>query len=451
MDQNLSGSRPHFRPQKRSINPYRVIILLALIMGGIWILMSIDRGEVQPLFQPTPTPTRTANSYIMEGEAQFFAGALGGAIEAYQQAVVVEPNNSHAWAELARIQTYSSSLLSTDEDRYNRLTEARASIDQATAIDPDNAEVQAVRSLVLDWYAANLLVPADESQSALNDAEAAAIRALQLDNENALALAFLAEILVDQQKWGQAEETIKQAVAIDGESMDVQRVYGYVLESLGQYRLAIEKYREAVNLNPNLTFLYIFIGRNFRSLEVHNRALEEFERAAQLNEQLGVQDPVPFVEIAKTYSRDGEFFAAALNAEKAIRINPYNANTYGQLGIIYTKARNFEGAQPVLKCAVRGCTPEENQVAQELLGDGVAVSGLPLTSGTVAFYYAQYASVLAALSRPGQNFCPEALEVLVDVRAAYPEDPTFNQIIDENIAICNLVTERAAPQASPTP
>jgi tetratricopeptide (TPR) repeat protein len=451
MDQNLSGSRPHFRPQKRSINPYRVIILLALIMGGIWILMGIDRGDVQPLFQPTPTPTRTSNSYVLEGEAQFLAGALGGAIEAYQQAVVVEPDNSHAWAELARIQTYSSSLLSTDEDRYNRLTDARASIDQATALDPDNTEVQAVRSLVLDWYAANLLVPPDESQSALNDAEAAAIRALQLDNENALALAFLAEILVDQQKWAQAEETIKQAVAIDSESMDVQRVYGYVLESLGQYRLAIEKYRQAVTLNPNLTFLYIFIGRNSRSLDVHNRALEEFERAAQINEQLGVQDPVPFIEIAKTYSRDGEFFVAALNAEKALRINPTNPNTYGQLGIIYTKARNFEGAQPVLKCAVRGCTPEENQVAQELLGEGIAVSGLPLTSGTVAFYYAQYGSVLSALSRPGQNYCPEALEVLAEVRAAYPEDPTFNQIVDENIAICDLVTQREAPGASPTP
>jgi tetratricopeptide (TPR) repeat protein len=446
MDQRLSGTRPHFRPQKSSANAYRVIVLLALIMGGIYILMGIDRGDVQPLFQPTPTPTRTANSYVMEGEAQFFAGALGGAIEAYQLAVEVEPDNAQAWAELARIQTYSSSLLSTDEDRYNRLTEARASIDRATEIDPDNSEVQAVRSLVLDWYAANLLVPPNESQSALNDAEAAAIRALQLDNENALALAFLAEILVDQQKWAQAEETIKQAVAINGESMDVQRVYGYVLESLGQYRLAIEKYREAVNLNPNLTFLYIFIGRNFRSLEVHNRALEEFERAAQINEQLGVQDPVPFIEIAKTYSRDGEFFVAALNAEKALRINPYNPNTYGQLGIIYTKARNFEGAQPVLKCAVRGCNPDENQVAQELLGEGVAVNGLPLTSGTVAFYYAQYGSVLAALSRPGQDFCAEALEVLEEVRAAYPEDPTFNQIVEENINICALVDERAAPQ-----
>jgi tetratricopeptide (TPR) repeat protein len=451
MDRHLTGERPHFRPEKRRINPYRVIILLGLILGAIWILMGIDRGDVQPLFQPTPTPTRTVNSYVMEGEAQFKAGSLGGAITAYQQAVIVDPNNSHAWAELSRIQTYSSSLLSTNEDRYNRLTQARESIEQATAIDPDNAEVQAVRSFVLDWYASNPLVPPKESQSALNDAEAAAIRALQLDNENALALAFLAEILVDQQKWSQAEETIKQAVAIETESMDVQRVYGYVLESLGQYRLAIEKYREAVKLQPNLTFLYIFIGRNFRSLEVHNRALEEFEKAAQINEQLGVQDPVPFVEIAKTYSRDGEFFAAALNAEKAIRINPYNPNTYGQLGIIYTKARNFEGAQPVLRCAVRGCSAEENQVAIEILGEGVAVNGLPITSGTVAFYYAQYGSVLAALSRPNQNYCAEALQVLDEVRASYPDDPTFNQIIEENIAICDLVDLRSAPEITPSP
>jgi len=451
MNRDLTGERPHFRPEKRSLNPYRVILLIGLILGGIWILLGIDRGNIQPLFLPTPTPTRTVNSYIMEGEAQFMAGSLEAAIAAYQKAVTVEPSNSHAWAELARIQTYSSSLLSTNEDRYDRLNEALESIEQATAIDPDNAEVQAMRSFVLDWYASNPLVPPGEMQSALNDAEAAAIRALQLDNENALALAFLAEILVDQQKWAQAEETIKQAVAIEPNSMDVQRVYGYVLESLGQYRLAIEKYRESVKIHPNLTFLYIFIGRNFRSLEVHNRALDEFEKAAQINEQLGVQDPVPYVEIAKTYSRDGEFFAAALNAEKAIRINPYNPNTYGQLGIIYTKARNFEGAQPAFKCAVRGCSAEENQVAIELMGAGVEVIGLPLTSGTVAFYYAQYGSVLAALSRPNQNYCPEALQVLDEVRANYPNDSTFNQIIDENIAICDLVAQRAAPQTTPLP
>jgi tetratricopeptide (TPR) repeat protein len=451
MDRDLTGERPHFRPAKRTANPYRLLLLIGLILGGIWILMGIDRGNIQPLFLPTPTPTRTANSYLMEGEAQFKAGYLEGAISAYQQAVAIEPDNSQAWAELARIQTYSASLLSTNEESYNRLNQALTSIDQATQIDPDNARIQAIRSFVLDWFASSLLISPEERQSRLNEAEAAAIRALQLDNENALALAFLAEILVDQQKWAQAEETIKQAVEIEPNSMDVQRVYGYVLESLGQYRLAIEKYREAALLDPNLTFLYIFIGRNFRSLEVHNRALEEFEKAAQINEQLGVKDPIPFVEIAKTYSRDGEFFAAALNAEKAITINPYNPNTYGQLGIIYTKARNYEGAKPALKCAVLGCSAEENQVAKELLGAGVDVSGLPLTSGTVAFYYAQYGSVLAALSRPNQNFCPDALQVLDEVQSKYPDDDTFNLIIAENIAICDLVEQKSSPQATPSP
>jgi tetratricopeptide (TPR) repeat protein len=449
MNREITGQKPHFRPEKRQTNPYRLLLWVCLIIGGIWLLLRMESGQVKPMFMPTPTPTRTANSHILEGEAQFKAGAIDGAIAAYQEAVQIDPTNGKVWAELARVQTYSSSLLSTDAERFERMQAARNSVDQAVAAQPDDADVYAIRALVMDWYAASPLLNEVERQAALNEAEAAAVRALQLDSEHALALAFFAEILVDQQKWSQAEQTIQEAALIDPNSMDVQRVFGYVLESLGQYRAAIEKYQEAARIAPNLTFLYIFIGRNFLSLEVHNRALDEFEKAAKINEQLGIKDPVPYIEIAKTYTRDGEFFAAALNAEKALTFNPYNPNTYGQLGTIYTKARNFEGAQPAFKCAVRGCSAEANTVAQELMeGQGVEVQGLPLTSGTVAFYYVQYGSVLAALSRPNQNYCPEALEVLGEVSAKYPDDPIFKGIIDENITICNLVGN---PGGTPTP
>ena len=66
----------------------------------------------------TPTPTRTADSYLMEADAHFNAGLVEDidrvdAIEAYNQALVLEPDNAQAWAELARLQTYSSSLLPT--------------------------------------------------------------------------------------------------------------------------------------------------------------------------------------------------------------------------------------------------------------------------------------------------------------------------------------------------
>ncbi len=44
-----------------------------------------------------------------------------------------------------------------------------------------------------------------------------------------------------------------------------------------------------------------------------------------------------------------------------------------------------------------GCSAEENEVG------GVAVQPLVLDNFDVAYYFARYGSVLAALSRPGQN------------------------------------------------
>jgi len=60
--------------------------------------------------------------------------------------------------------------------------------------------------------------------------------------------------------------------------------------------------------------------------------------------QLKIQDPFPYLAIAKTYAQEGDFFAAALNAQKAVAIDPTNADLYGQLGDIYKRGRNFETA-----------------------------------------------------------------------------------------------------------
>ncbi len=44
------------------------------------------------------------------------------------------------------------------------------------------------------------------------------------------------------------------------------RVHGQFLESIGEYQLAIEAYQRALEVNPNLTFLYISVGQNYRTL-----------------------------------------------------------------------------------------------------------------------------------------------------------------------------------------
>ncbi len=453
MERPLVEKQPRFRPAKQ-ISVYRVMLLLGLIIAGLWVFLAVQRGQVKPAFLPTPTPTRLPESFIEEAEAYFQAGKLDDpdpappapprydAIDTYQRALKIDPKNAIAWARLARIQTYSSSLLSNDTDRLRRLEEAVVSINKAIEISPDDSTIRAIRAFVLDWYASSSLVADDRRAGLLTEAELEASRAFQLDPENNLALAFYAEVLLDQQKWSQAEQYAVQAVAGDPASMDAHRVKGTVLESLGQYRSAIEEYLAAAQINPNLTFLYVYAGRNYLRLRLYDKALEFYAKAADIDEQIGVKNPLPYVEIAKTYTQQGEFFVAAINGEKALSFDPTNANTYGQLGIIYIRSRNYEGAMPVLKCAVLGCQASENEVGK------AAVTGLPLTNLSVAYYYVEYGTVLAFLSTANQDYCPEARQVLNQVSSAYPSDPILGEIVKDSLGICNRV-DQGVPAGTP--
>ena len=472
MNRKLIGKKPTFRPQ-RGWNFYRLMLWVSLILGGVWLLLSFDRGQVISPFEPTPTPTRIPESFFLEAQAYFDAGKLddpsneaadsevpkiNDAIDAYQAALLGDPNNAKAWSELARIQAYSSSMLRNDSERLVRLEEALESANRGVELSPDESIHHAIRAFTLDWLASNPLVSSDRSKELLNEAELEATRSLQLDSENPLALAFYAEILADQQKWLQAEKFATQAIELGPELMDTHRVRGFVMETLAQYNEAIKEYLQAAQISPNMTFLYLRIGANYREgIKRADQALEYFEKAARTNEQLGVQNPLPYIEIARTYTQEGQFFAASINAKKALELDLYNAHTYGQLGMIFRRARNYEGAMPLLQCAVAGCTALENEIGQ------VDVQGLPLSSPQVAYYYVEYGTNLAFLSRPSENYCDLAIPILAQVKQAAIEwnDPFLVAIAEDSEGICRRVngqingeviaTETPSAQPSPTP
>ena len=440
--------------RKPATNPYRIFILLILIMGGIWLIRQMEQGKITRPFTPTPTPTRVAQSYALEGDAQFAAGKLDAAITAYREASAIDPTNAEVWAKLARIQIYSSIQQTTDEQQRDRLQEGLASIDKAVDLAPDDSAVHAIRAFVLDWNANSVLFGEDQAADYLLEAEQEAVRALQLDNQNALALAFYAEILVDEQKWNQAEQYVLQALEIDENLMDIHRVYAYVLESFGQYNQAIQEYEKAIAISPNLTFLYLRAGANYRRLafgsnndatrtQLYESSLEYFAKAARLNEQLGIEDPIPYLSISKTYSQEGEYFIAARNVQKALEIDPANADIYGQLGIVYFKSRNYEGSIPAFKCAIRGCTAEESCDGRGGCGpndEPSEVTGLPLSGNTVVYYYT-YGSVLAALSRPQENFCDEAMVIMAEVKSQFSDDRDIMGIVQAGEEICQSLGE----------
>lgn len=428
---------------------YRMFFLVVLILGGVWLIRSVMQGDVKPLFLPTPTPTRFAESYVMEGDALFTAGKLQdsldangilipGAITAYLEATRVDPNNAEVWAQLSRVQTYSTALLIRPDEILARLDEAIASAEKAIELNPDSSYAYAVHALSLNWKASHIQ-DAREKQSLLTESRQESERALLLDNTNTLALAFYAEVLVDQQQWNQAQLQIEQALAQDSSMMDVHRVNAYVLESLGEYALSIEAYDKAIAIAPNLTFLYLRAGAGYRRLafdspneqvqeQLFEKSLGYFDQAARINEQLGVQDPAPYLSIARTYSQMGQFFIAIRNVQKTIEFQPDNPVYYGELGVLYHKNRNYETGILAFKCAIRGCTAEESCPARGECGPNdipADVVGLPLNASTF-YYYDVYASELAALSTSKDNKCSEALDIAnIIENSEYISDPNI--------------------------
>lgn len=460
---NIYSRRTLFR-RRDETSVYRMFFFVVLILAGIWLIRSVQQGDVKPLFLPTPTPTRFAQSYTLEGDAHFTAGQLTAAIEAYREATTVDPNNAEVWAQLSRVQTYSTALIVQREAILTRLDEAITSAEKAVEANPDSSDAHAVLAFALNWKA-SYTSDDRERQALLQRSEQEAVRAIQLDNTNVLAQAFYAEVLVDQQKWTQAQQVIEQAVEADPSLMDVHRVNAYVLESLGEYALAIEAYDRAIAITPNLTFLYLRAGAGYRRLafespneevqrQLFETSLEYFAQTARINQQLGVRDPAPYISIARTYSQMGEFFIAIRNIQRAIEYEPSNPVLYGELGVLYHKNRNYETGILALGCAINGCSGEASCDGRGGCGPNdveAEVIGLPLDASTV-YYYDVYASELAALSTPKVNYCPQALEIAAIVEASqYIEDPNIAADMAVVRTICAFSSGTTSTGSAPAP
>ena len=474
---NIAPRRPLFNRKPQS-NIYRMFIWVMMILGGVWFIQQVSRGDIKPLFEVTPTPTRSVGSLLMEGDAEFSAGNLNAAITSYQQVVDVDPNNAKTWADLARIQTYSSAFLITDAEIKDRLLQALVSARKAVELASEDSRAHAILAFTLDWNANTTIYKDDPRQvdKFLAEAEQEALIALAKDNTNTLALAYYAEVLLDQQKWPQAQQYINQALErSDADQMDVHRVNAYLLETLGKYNLAITEYDKAIAIEPNFTFLYLRAGANYRRLAfaisdpkaaqpVYEKSLEYFARAARINDQIGVKDPTPYLSISRTYSQLGDFFAAALNVKKALKFDPTNADIYGQLGIVYYRSRNYEGSRDTLKCALRGCSGEASCIGRgldkcypDLIENPVDIKGLAISPSTIVYYYT-YGSVLAGLSHKADNRCGDAMQVFSEIRAELNANPdayadgrdTIIKIVSDGEFICQSLADDSVPTSSVT-
>lgn len=404
--------------KRRKVNWFMVMVLLILIAMG-WYVNSVIVPTIPPPFVPTPTATRSPESYVAEAEASFTDGKLLQAIDFYQQAVKANPSDDAVYVAMGRVQVFAGLY-----------KDAQSSAEAAILLNANNSRAHAVRAWALDFQGDYL------------GAEASIKRALELDPNSGFAHAIYTEILVDAflagtgpfENLAKAAEESKVALALEPNTIETHRARGYILEATANYEEAIAEYQAAIAINGNISDLHIALGRNYRAQQVYDLAVEEFTRANALNPS----DPTPDLLMSRTYATIGEFAKAAQYGESAVKDAPTDASLRGNYGVMLYHTADWAEAIVQLGLTVNGGrTP-----------DGDTVEAIPLSTDTrVVEYYFTYALALARLSR-----CGEALPIANTILGRVPSDEIAVANANEVFTICeeNLAAAPTSTQAEAT-
>lgn len=402
-----SGQLSMRRRSTRRANPWRVIILLVIIAALVYFNQVVVPTVPQP-FVPTPTPTRSPESFVNEAQVLFNEGKLTQAVAAYKQAIISAPANPVYYIELARMQIYTGSY-----------QDAKASAENALLLNPNNSQAHAVKAWALYYM------------EQYDEAEVTVRQAIDLDANNPVAYAYYAEILVGRGNFDDIQEAIglsQKAVTLAPAALETRRARGAVLIATGNYNDAVIEYKAAIAINDKLWDLHYLLGVAYRILGEYDLAQQEMLAAIAFNPK----NPDIPTDLSRTYATQGQFGKAVQYAEQAVKLDPANARLHGNLGFMYYKNAEYDKAIGSLTLSLRGGTTE----------DGVQVEGLPLTPGRVAEYYSVYGLALARRGR-----CADAVPVFEFILQNTPAEDVAAFNAGEGIEFCKQAptTQPAAP------
>ena len=383
--------------RRRRPNYFGWTILILIIAFGYYF-DQVYITQIDNPFEPTPTPTRSPESFVTEAESLFAEGKLLPAIDAYQQAINSSPQDSTLYVAIARVQVFAG-----------QYEDAQKNAENALLLNPNNALAYGVHAWALDFQGKN-----GEAQASIQDA-------LRLDPNSALIHAYYVEVLISAgfDSYAKAAEESRVALALNPDIVETRRARALILEVTTNYPEAIAEYEAAININPNIPILYIGLGLNYRVTQVYDKAVEAFTRANALNPA----DPLPDLYISRTYATIGEYEKSLQYAESAVQDRPDDAGLRGNLGVLYYRNFLWPEAIQQLGYAIYGGLTE----------DGVEIEGKPLVNDPlIAEYYYTYGLALART-----NQCGEALPVAQSLQTRVPSDENAIFAASEIIRICS--------------
>ncbi|MEJ2482534.1 MAG: tetratricopeptide repeat protein [Gemmatimonadota bacterium] len=184
-----------------------------------------------------------------------------------------------------------------------RLYEAAVARDSGWA--PAWAGLAQARAL-LPYYP-DSVIGSEESRDgwkqSLDDAEAAARRALAIDPSNSGAEVALGNVIRDRRQWGDAEPHYLRALQIDPDNVEAHQQYAEYLAASGRLDEALRSARRGVDLDPTSSIRLLVLGYVLRVNGHLPQAIATLERAVEIDPSLLRAQ----FNLAGTYVSSGDF------------------------------------------------------------------------------------------------------------------------------------------------
>jgi TolB-like protein/Tfp pilus assembly protein PilF len=287
--------------------------------------LRLTAGERQQVAK-RETVNPQAYELLLKGRSQRFKGTEGKkkAAEYFNQAIAVDPNYALAYAELADAYRSLAGTSALDPNEY--LPKAEAAAQKALELDESLPEAH--------YALANL----KSYTWAWADAEREYKRAIELNPNLALARHFYAYFLSYVGRHDQAIAEIERARELDPLSPRVNATVGQLLYYARQYDQSIETLKKTLELDQNNTFTHFFLANTFAAKGMHTEAITAYQETFKL----GFGTPTAQIYLGAEYARAGRREQAEAILKQLQTSKEYVSP--GELAILYTALGEQEQA-----------------------------------------------------------------------------------------------------------
>lgn len=182
-------------------------------------------------------------------------------------------------------------------------------------------------------------------QDSYPNAEAAARKALELDDTLAEAHASLGQLaLYYEWDWAKAGTELRRAIRLNPNLTTPHAWYAADLAAGGRMDEALNEALRAEQLDPSSPAAAAELGRIYYLRREYDRAIAVLQRSIALSPQY----PIPYRRLGLTYLMQGKSAAALSTLRQAEALFPTNVETEGLIAYVEATSGNLSGARRIL-------------------------------------------------------------------------------------------------------